>query len=123
MKPAPRLWVVSVKLIGPNDARAVHAVIDTGANTSLMPPEILRAIGCDPALSKERIGILTASGSESGVVVRVPEIIALDHRVRDLEILSHALPGGRIDGVLGMDFLLHIPDFQVLDKRFQEFFV
>jgi predicted aspartyl protease len=98
--------------------------MDTGANTSLMPPGVLRGIGCDPVLAREQVGILTASGSQYGAVVCIPHVMALNHHVRDLEVMSYDLPqSGRLQGILGMDFLLHLPAFRELDKRFQEFFV
>ena len=120
----PRLWIVAVELFGPRGSHIVRAVIDTGATATLMPPEALVAIGCDPALSAERTRIVTASGTEYLAVVRVPEIKALGHRMRHLHVMSHALPtSSTVNGLLGMDFLLQLPAFRQFDKHFQEFFV
>ena len=120
----PRLWIIAVELFGPKGSHLVRTVIDTGATATLMPPEALLAIGCDPALSTERARIVTASGTEYLAVVRVPEIKALGQRIQNLQIMSHSLPSsGSMKGLLGMDFLLKIPDFQRLDSRFQKFFV
>jgi predicted aspartyl protease len=124
MKQIPRLWTVAVKLVGPLASRSVRAIVDTGANTTLMPPEVLLAVGCDPTLSNQRAGMLTASGVEYLAIVSVPEVTALGHSARDLNIFSHSLPySGNIDGILGMDFLLQLPEFQELDKNFKKFFV
>jgi predicted aspartyl protease len=124
MSSAVRLWRVAVNLTGPKGSRLVYGVVDTGATVTLMPPDVLLAIGCDPAISKERAGIFTVSGTEILAIVHVPEISALGYRARNLEVMCHSLPqGGRANGLLGMNFLLQIPQFQNLDKHFQEFFV
>jgi predicted aspartyl protease len=120
----PSLWVVAVELVGPKSSHVVHAAIDTGATTTLIPPEALVAIGCDPALSAERAQILTVSGREYLALVRVPKIFALGHRFENLQVMSHAMPfSTTVNALLGMDFLLQLPDFQRLNKRFQKFFV
>ncbi len=120
----PRLWIVPVELFGPKGSHIICAAIDTGATTSLIPPEALIAIGCDPALSTERAQILTVTSREYLALVRVPEISALGRRIQNLEVMSHALPfSSAVNGLLGMDFLLQIPEFRTLDKRFQKFLI
>lgn len=122
MRPAPRLWVAAAQLIGPLGFRIAQVLIDTGANASIMPTDALITIGCDPKFSKERAEILTASKSEVLPVVYVPKICALGYQVKEMEVIAHDLPGS-IDGILGMDFLLQIPEFQTIEKRFRPFFV
>jgi len=120
----PRLWVIGVELFGPKGSHLVRAIVDTGATVTLMPPEALLAIGCDPALSNDRTRIVTASGTEYLAVVRVPEIKALGRRIQNLQVMSHALPSSSsVDGLLGMDFLLELAEFKQLDHRFRKHFL
>ena len=119
-----RIWTVTVELVGSKGSFLVRAAVDTGSDGTLMPPEALQAIGCDPTLSTDRTGIFTVSGREELALVRVPEVVALGHRIQNLQVMSHSLPSSSsVNGLLGMDFLLQIPDFQQLDHRFRKFLV
>ena len=75
----PRFWIIAVELFGPRGSHVVRTIVDTGATATLMPPEALAAVGCDPAMSSERARIITASGTEYLAVVEVPEIKGLGH--------------------------------------------
>jgi predicted aspartyl protease len=92
-------------------------VLDTGATTSIIPPKVGVAIGCDPSQSTQRISIITASGLEYLPVVRIPLVVCLGHRVRFLPMACHDLPPeSTVDGLLGLDFLSSVPAFQEFEK-------
>ncbi|MBI3333362.1 MAG: retroviral-like aspartic protease family protein [Candidatus Omnitrophica bacterium] len=87
--------------------------IDTGATTTVIPPTVAAAIGCDPAKSRERVSILTASSAEYLPVVTIPLVVCFGERVRFLKVACHDLPPqSTVDGLLGLDFLSHLPAFQ-----------
>src|SRR5438874_1960500 len=93
-------------------------VIDTGATTTIIPPQIALAIGCDPAKSKERVAIITASGLEYWPLVTIPEIVCLGHRAESLQVACHSLPAqSTVEGLLGLDFLSGVPAFQDFQKK------
>lgn len=88
-------------------------VIDTGATTTLFPPKVAVDIGCDPVKSRQKISIITASGTEYLPVVTIPLVVCLGQRVRFLPVACHDLPPqSTVDGLLGLDFLNHVPAFQ-----------
>ena len=109
----PSLLVVYPLFKGPSDSKILRMVIDTGATTTIIPPKVAVAIGCDPAESKQRMSIITASGTEYLPVVKVPLVRCLGGEVRMLPVVCHDLPAqSTIDGLLGLDFLDRIPAFQ-----------
>jgi len=88
-------------------------VIDTGVTTTVIPPKIAVAIGCDPTRSKKKTSIITASGEEYPPLVTIPLVACLGQRVRFLPVACHDLPPqSTVDGLLGLDFLVHLPAFQ-----------
>lgn len=88
-------------------------VVDTGATTTIIPPQIAVAIGCDPAKRSGRTAIITASGLEYLPVVTIPLVECLGYRVRSLKAACHDLPPqSMVDGLLGLDFLSHVPSFR-----------
>jgi len=92
-------------------------VLDTGATTTIIPPKVAAAVGCDPARSKKRISIITASGMEYLPVVKIPLIACLGQRIKNLPVACHDLPpDSTVDGLLGIDVLSRVPAFQ----RFRE---
>ncbi len=71
------------------------------------------AIGCDPAKSKRRISIITASGLEYLPLVKIPLMACMGQPARNLSVACHDLPpDSTVDGLLGLDFLRHVSAFQ-----------
>lgn len=69
--------MVSPLFKGPRGTKILTMAIDTGATTTVIPPKVAAAIGCDPATSRRRVGILTASGAEYLPVAAVPLVVCL----------------------------------------------
>ena len=53
--------IVEITLEGMSTKKKISCVLDTGATMTLIPWEIAYVLGYDPHLSKEKIGVITAS--------------------------------------------------------------
>jgi predicted aspartyl protease len=103
---AQGLILIEVHLWGPVGDRRVQLALDTGANTTLIRPAILVAIGYDPAASPDRVQMTSASGIEFVARLSVDRLDALGQQQMNFPVLAHTLPPtATIDGLLGLDFL------------------
>lgn len=67
---------------------------------------ITEILGCDPAYSKKKTRIITASGVEHVPVVTVKSVSILGMKVEQLEAIVHNLPAeSSVDVLLGLNFL------------------
>lgn len=100
--------VVYVTLEGPRTSRTITMALDTGAVLTVIPIETALAIGYDPAKSRKRIELVTASGTELAPRLTVRAAKCLGHIVRQLEVVCHDLPAqSPVKGLLGLNFLRH----------------
>ena len=90
--------------------------LDTGATYTVIPPKAALAIGCDPSRAKRRIQMVTASGVEHVPVVVIPKITCLGVEVAKLEAVCHDLPPSMVEGLLGLNFLIHFKPFRRFAK-------
>lgn len=91
---------------GPRGARDLILLVDTGSNHTVMPTEVLEAVGCSPAISRDHIRITTAGGVLIAPRVRVDALTIFGQRIEGAGVIAHDLPfSGPIDGLLGMDVL------------------
>lgn len=68
--------------------------------------EILEAIGCSAAASRDRVRITTADGVLIAPRAPVSALTVFGRRIADAGVIAHDLPfTGPIDGLLGMDIL------------------
>jgi aspartyl protease family protein len=72
----------------------VKLLVDTGSSYTILPFEILEAIGCNPSSAKEKIRIGTANGYIIAPAVRVEWLHCLGHRINDFRVVAHTLPFG-----------------------------
>ena len=87
------------------DTIILKMALDTGASYTIIPWDVAEKLGCDPAVSKNRIKIMTGSGYEDTPKVKVASISSLGKQINDIEVLVHNLPqGSYIDGLLGLNF-------------------
>jgi len=56
--------IVYVELVGPRTSRIIAMALDTGAILTVIPIETALAIGYDPAKTRKRVELVTASGVE-----------------------------------------------------------
>ena len=72
--------------------RRILMVLDTGATYTMIPWDIAEAIGYDPAYSKKKVTIITASGVEKAPLIAVDRVSVLGKEARDVECVVHDLP-------------------------------
>ena len=78
--------------------------LDTGATYTMIPWDIAEAIGYEPAYSKRKVTIITASGVEKAPLIVVDRISVLGKEARNVECVVHDLPeASRIDGLFLKD--------------------
>ena len=105
--------IVEAIFTSPKDSLACHLIVDTGASLTMIPPQVALLLGCDPAKSKRRVGIVTASGFKYLPVVTIPLVESLGCRVRNFPVICHELPSqSTVDGLLGLDFLSRFVPFR-----------
>lgn len=103
--PEDGLIVVQTELMGASGSAILRLALDTGATTTLVNIGMLVALGCDPAMSPERVQITTGSGIEFAPIVSLSQVSALGTTRSDFVVLGHTLPASAgIDGLLGLDF-------------------
>jgi len=84
----------------------VKMALDTGATYVLIPWDIAETLGHEPAYSKQKVDITTASGTEKVPLIMVSRISVLGMEARDVPCIVHDLPeASRVDGLLGLSFL------------------
>jgi|SRR3990167_7415766 len=93
-------------LKGTGGAKVLTLLVDTGSTYTIIPVEILEALGSSPAQSKDHVRIVTGNGILMVPRVVVPNFHCLGKELTDFQLIGHTLPpAGPIDGLLGMDFL------------------
>ncbi len=100
---------VEITLYGKGqNKRRIKVALDTGATYTIIPWQIAEALGYDPALSREKITLITASGIETAPLIKVKEIKFLDKSVKNVPVVCHDLPPrSYVVGLLGLSFLKH----------------
>jgi len=92
-------------------------VLDTGATYTMIPWEVAEALSLDKYDYKNRIETITASGLEMSPLIKLPEVIVGNSKLRDVEVIVHDLPPKSfVDGLLGLSFLKYFN----LSINFQE---
>ncbi len=84
----------------------VRLLVDTGASYTMLPVEVVEALGCDTHHPLRTVRIVAASGIIVAPMVAVSWLHCLGQRIEDFPVVAHTLPAGTfVDGLLGMDFL------------------
>ncbi|MDI6707954.1 MAG: retropepsin-like aspartic protease [Candidatus Thermoplasmatota archaeon] len=100
--------LVSAKLIGPSGECALEMAFDTGATYIMVPWYVAEKLGYDPAVSRERVPLMTASTMEVAPLINVESVKVLGLEVNNAKVAVHDLPPkSRVDGLLGLSFLKH----------------
>jgi clan AA aspartic protease (TIGR02281 family) len=99
------LIVVEAFLAGPRGRAPGRFVLDTGAASTTMIPELAERIGYSPRDGVRRTRVHTAIGEEEGYILRVAELVVLGVAVTSFAIHVFDLGHDDIDGLLGMNFL------------------
>ncbi len=101
-----------VRINGTSASREIDMILDTGAMYTAISWDTAKDIGYDPAVSQNRVPIITANG-----VIEVPKIKirGIEFRglyVKDVEVICHDMPElAEIEGLIGLTFLKHFKIF------------
>ncbi len=100
--------VLETELISGLGSYKLDMALDTGASFSMIPWDIAERLGYDPASSKDRIVLTTASTIEKAPLITLDRMKVLDVEAKDVMVVVHDLPPkSRVDGLLGLSFLKH----------------
>ncbi|MDI6892947.1 MAG: retropepsin-like aspartic protease [Actinomycetota bacterium] len=108
--PKAPVIVLSPTLEGDSGVKKkVSMALDTGATYTMIPWEIAEVLGYEPALSRERIDMVTASGVEKVPLVVLKSVALLGKSGTDIKAIVHNLPQrSYVDGLLGLSFLKNL---------------
>lgn len=102
------LVVKNVKISGPKGTVRVDLIFDTGAAFTALSRSVVKIIGYDPALAKERQEIITANGVLDVPKLRVESIAVGDIEAKEVDVICHDIPElVEVRGLLGLSFLKH----------------
>ena len=94
--------------VDPATFRNVPVALDTGATITIIPSQVLIALGYDLLNAKERVQLITASGTEFAKRINVERLTVIGETIENIDVLCHDLPGNSpIKGLLGLNFLRH----------------
>jgi len=94
---------------GPGGTKVIRLLVDTGSSYTILPVEVLVAIGCDPATSRDYIRLITGNGVVVAPRVSVEWVNVLGREMRPCTVVAHTIPVSQFfDGLLGMDILTHL---------------
>ena len=83
-----------------NRSKVVKLLVDTGANYTVLPPDLLIELGCDLNKPNRIISIAAAGGMVQVPIVRVPWFNCLGQRVESFPVIALKLPAAAaIDGL------------------------
>lgn len=94
-------WFAQVRL---NNSRTAQFLVDTGAATCVISPDLARALDIRPDRGSKPVPLRTISGLTSGHVVTIPALQVGDVEAEDVIAVVHPL-GASMDGILGNTFL------------------
>ncbi|MBI4653291.1 retroviral-like aspartic protease family protein [Candidatus Kuenenbacteria bacterium] len=80
--------------------------LDTGATYLMIPWRISESLGLRAEISKEKISMTTASGTEQAPLVTLKSVKAFGREVKEIKTMIHDLPStAYVDGLLGLSFI------------------
>jgi len=104
-----RLLITRAAVGDKDGTRVVRVLVDTGSSYTILPFDLLEAIGCHPSLSKDRVRLWTASGVVVAPIVTVQWFHSLGRRISRFRVVAYSLPFGTfVEGLLGMDVLVRL---------------
>ena len=89
-----------------NNQHELKLVLDTGASITTIKTATLKQIGL-ASTSKRIVTLNTAGGQIQSSLIALDSFEVSGQKVQGLDIASIELKDGRIDGLLGMNFLDH----------------
>ncbi len=118
-----KLFATKIALEGSGGKKILTLLLDTGSTYTIIPVEVLEALGTSPAKSKDHVRIVTGSGTLMVPRVSVSALYCLGTSRKNFPVIAHTLPpAGPIDGLLGMDFLSSLRSRLDLNRGILEVF-
>jgi clan AA aspartic protease (TIGR02281 family) len=106
LKRNTQVIVLEVEPYGPNGVHRVNMVLETGATFTMMPWAVAEHLGYEPAVSRSRITLTTASTIETVPMITIERMKVLGAEAEGVDVVVHDLPPkSRVDGLLGLSFL------------------
>jgi len=100
------LLLTKAAVAGPLGVNVIRLLVHTGSVYTVLSVEVLEAVGCSPAVSREHVRIITGSGYLVVPKVQITWLQCLGQKIDEMTVVAHTLPmGSLVDGLLGMDFL------------------
>ena len=103
--------VVPVTARGENRDFSTSLILDTGASKTMLSQEALSIIGTPKIRKVNNQFISTAKGTLQAEVFKITSLKSLGLIRRNFEVVVHDLPPALkafgIDGLLGLDFIMH----------------
>lgn len=104
--PDAELIQVTGVLKSDTEFAVLRLALDTGANFSVLTPQVFENIGQNVPLALEIFTMATANGFVQTPLIEVDALSALGVSRPNFQVVVHALPDSLdLDGVLGLDFL------------------
>ncbi len=114
---SPEILLCQVILKTQLGHKILKMAVDTGANFTLIPARIALDLGLVLVPATDKEAIVTANGVIYAPNAEIPQIGALGIELHGFKVLCYDLHSqSRVDGILGLDFLVHFPPYQ----RFRE---
>ena len=94
--------------VDPNTFRYVTVALDTGASITIIPSQVLIALGYDLLNPDGQVQLLTANGITFAKRINVRRLTTIGETIENIDVLCHDLPkNSPIKGLLGLNFLRH----------------
>lgn len=105
-----QLLMTRAAVHGPKGTNVIRLLLDTGSSYTILPVEVLKAIGCDPIAGREDYArLVTGNGIVLPPRVSVEWLHVLGHQIEEWKIIAHTIPFSEFfDGLLGMDVLTRL---------------
>lgn len=99
------LVLVEAEVSGPTGKAGATLVLDTGATTTALNANVLRAVGYDPNAANEFVNLTTDNATLRVPRLTINRLGALGRHAIGLKVLAHDLSvQAAVDGLLGLDF-------------------
>ena len=96
-----RVWMASVRL---NNSRTVELVVDTGASSCVISPELAADLGIEPGSRAESVTMQVVGARTTGPIVKLASVRVGGAEAEDVTAVVHPVGPG-IHGLLGNSFL------------------
>jgi len=95
------VWMASVRL---NDSRTVEFMVDTGASSCVISPELAADLGIEPGSRAESVTMQVVGARTTGPIVKLASVRVGGAEAEDVTAVVHPIGPG-IHGLLGNSFL------------------